>query len=104
MSIIMARGMVDSVNESSLKKWNEVTDMELTVRVLRLLPFLQYSAQDGSIKPRLVSAEEGDIIRKLEDKGLVEWSASGRFNFTSREFARAIADVLFDTYSGTGQA
>ncbi len=70
---------------------------EITVRQLRLLPYIQYCMVNGEpMKRRSLNVEELSILENWVDEGLMK-SSSG-IPHVSNKFYRAICEILLVGY------
>ena len=71
---------------------------ELTVRELRLMPYLQYTVMnDKRINPNHINQEEREILIKWRDKGWMCGGAGSHVNVT-KWFWLAMNEILFVAY------
>ncbi len=90
----MARGML--TNEV-LKISEEQLGYRITVRQLRLLPYIQYCMMNGeSLKLRSLNAEEQSILEYWVDEGFMEGSSG--IPHVSKKFYEAMCAILMVGY------
>lgn len=71
---------------------------ELTVRELRLMPYLQYTVMnDKRINPNHINPEEREILSKWRDKGWMCGGDGSDVNVT-KWFWLAMNEILFVAY------
>lgn len=71
---------------------------ELTVRELRLMPYLQYTVMnDKRINPNHINQEEREILSKWREKGWMCGGAGSDVNVT-KWFWLAMNEILFVAY------
>lgn len=70
---------------------------EITVRELRLYPYLDYVMKNEQrIDPRHINGEERELLKKLREEGHIEGGASGLS--MTKEFYDYINQVLWFSY------
>jgi len=79
------------------KKATELLGIDITVRELRLMPYIQYvMMNDQRIEPRKINKEEREILSKWRDKKWIEGGASGLT--ITKTFWDAINEILWLGY------
>lgn len=99
--ILPRRGMLENVNTAYYK---EVTGRDLTVRELRLLPFIQHCFINKKlISPDNLNEEEFKILKEMNKNGLIEFGRSKGnigwyFVVIGSNFWNVIVNILYDSY------
>lgn len=61
-----------ALNDAAVAEYKKRTDRDLSVRELRLIPFISYTVQNGGqIRANQVNREEIEILTELNEAGLV---------------------------------
>jgi len=90
----MARG---ALNDKVQELAQEFLGREITVRELRLYPYLDYTMKnEQKITPSRINQEERDVLRVLKNEGHIEGGASGLA--MTKEFYDYINQVLWYSY------
>ena len=85
------------LTERIIEKSKELLGYEITVRELRLMPYIQYQMVNSQkIDPNQVNSEEREIISKWREKGYIDGGASGLA--ISKEFWDIINEIIFLGY------
>lgn len=89
--------MRGQLTEEIQKLAKDFLGREITVRELRLYPYLDYVMKnEQKIKPIHINQEERDILKNLRDEGHIEGGASGLS--MTKEFYDYINQVLWFSY------
>lgn len=92
--VIMGRGTLTDEAKKVAKKF---LGREITVRELRLLPYIQYKmTNDQRLDPGHVNQEEREVLWLWKDAGYVEGGASSLS--ITKEFWDFMCEVLWLTY------
>lgn len=85
--------LTDRIKEKS----KELMGYEISMRELRLMPYVQYCLLNSeNINPRKVNQEEREILSRWRKAGYIEGGASG-FGVT-KEFWDIMSEILFLGY------
>lgn len=91
---VQKRGML---TERIKKKSHELLGYEITVRQLRLMPYLMHVMMDRQrIDPSKVSGDERKILQQWREEGHIEGGASGLV--ITRKFWDVMAEIVFLGY------
>ncbi len=99
--ILPRRGMLESVNATYYK---ESTGRDLTVRELRLLPFIQNCFMNKKlIRADHINEEEQQILKEMSGTGLIQFgrekgNVGWYFIEISESFWNVIVAILYDGY------
>ena len=89
--------MRGQLTEDIQKLTKDFLGREITVRELRLYPYLDFVMKnEQKLDPNKINQEERDILRKLKDEGHIEGGASGLS--MTKEFYDYINQVLWLGY------
>ena len=69
----------------------------ITLKELRLIPYLQYCLMNGPIDPRKIDEEEREILQKWRDEGKITFSIKYECTCT-KEFWDFMNEVLWESY------
>jgi len=90
----MGRGML---TEKAKEIAMNFLGRDITVRELRLYPYIDYQIKNGQrINPNKINGEERMILSTLREDGHINGGASGLS--ITREFYDYLQDILFETY------
>lgn len=80
-----------------VEKAKEFLGREITVRELRLYPYLDYTMKNSQkLEPCRINQEEREILQKLREAGHIEGGASGLG--MTKEFYDFIQEILWMSY------
>lgn len=83
--------------ESVINKSKEFLGEEITIKELRLYPYLDYVWKNGGcIELSKITREENNIIKKRASEG--HMIKEGTSIYPTREFYDYVQDILADTY------
>ena len=90
----MSRG---KLTEKAQEISREKIGREISLRELRLMPYIQYQMMNEQrLEPNRINAEERDVLKKWRDEGHIEGGASGLS--ITKFFWDYINEILFETY------
>lgn len=90
----MGRGMMTDEIQSLCK---EKIGREISIRELRLMPYIQYTMMNGQrLEINKINQEEREILSKWKEKGWIEGGASGLS--ITKEFWDFLNEVMWLGY------
>jgi hypothetical protein len=96
----MGRGDVNDLSKDTQLTAKGLLGRELTVRDVRLYPYIDYCSKNNEFHRERINEEERTLLQELRDKKLIEYSSSPTLSYVkmSPTFYRFICNVLWETY------
>lgn len=89
--------MRGALTDNIKKKSKETLGYEISLRELRLMPYVQFiMMNDQKIDPNKINQEERNILSSWREKGYIEGGASGLA--VTKEFYDAVSEILWLGY------